>query len=252
MSNMHKIFLVMENFYHWTDEYYAYWKGVCGRPEKIFIDKQEAQTYCNYLNSITIPVHLSGHYQLDIHDRVGNGFYRLENGTRDDFWDEEAKLSYEVHQKLYPFEGSGYSFWDSDFSQDAYTNPYTVVEVECANAESILAFNDVSVLTYQQCHEISQVFGLRSAMETGFPEYRTLLKVEEEYNRQFIEWWELQEARDDGFKEGRWERQGEEWGFVEGVRTQEEEFDTYRHLPQPPFAWASLHSARGKKEIPDA
>jgi hypothetical protein len=47
---MRKIYLVMERFCQFSDEFFLLQANTCGRPERIFTDYEEAVKYCNGLN----------------------------------------------------------------------------------------------------------------------------------------------------------------------------------------------------------
>jgi hypothetical protein len=245
---MSKIYLVMERFYQWTDEYYqAAGDNVCGRPERIFTNFQEAEIYCNHLNRLVRPIRAcAGGWETD--GRATLGFCKMEHGNRDELPDE------------------GWGSFDVPGA-----DPYRIIEVDRDEdeTETALAFNQQSAPTYQQCHEIAHFFGLRSAMEVGLPEYRTptpeeqakldyLDSLEEEQivtEAMLAEAWEWESEAINADYFGEWDE--EEWAYKPTEKTQKwkslaarmqetqeqrqkQDGDLFRHLPQPQFAWATL------------
>jgi hypothetical protein len=221
---MSKIYLVMERFYEYNDECYALQNGVCGRPERVFTNRQEAEAYCNHLNQITIAICLP---HLFYSDGVGwdedesvpvMGFVRLEER-------EEKKLDVLPEER------------DRFFMTSAY-DAYVITELEIEDASILnqaLSFNQIDAPTYQQCHEVAHLFSIPSALEVGFPLYRTIQPEEREIMQYQTDYWEEWEEEDTESEEyDKWQH--------------EQEVKMYRHLPQPPFAWSNFKKST---EYPD-
>jgi hypothetical protein len=131
---MSKIYLVAERIFpRRYDE-----TGLCGRPEHVFISREEAEEYCYHLNRLVRPIrdHDDG---CDEASETIRGFCHLERGERDELPDDAWGV----------FE-------------DPVPEPYWIVEVERKDTEMVLAFNQQTNPTYLQCHEVLRFFGLRS------------------------------------------------------------------------------------------
>jgi hypothetical protein len=221
---MSKIYLVMERFFHWTDEYYRVWgDNICGRPEKVFTTREEAESHCNHLNRMVRPVraHNGGWSGAIV------GFCRMEKGEREELPDEA---------------------WGSFDASSS--NPYRVVEVERDDADVALVFNQQENPTYQQCHEIAHFFGLRSAMESGLDDYRKITPEEQalldnmdgDENEKLIEIWKPVAQI--------WELV--DLGKMERAEAQEREYDLFRHYPQPEFAWVESERIESSQDYSES
>jgi hypothetical protein len=145
-KQMNSIYLVAERFF--LNKACCYdRKGLCGRPEHVFLNREEAEEYCYHLNRLVRPIrHQDGGWWKgwscgEASDTI-TGFCRLERGERDELPDDAWGI----------FE-------------DPVPEPYWIVEVERKDAEMALEFNQQANPTYRQCHEIIRFFGLDSIFQ---------------------------------------------------------------------------------------